>query len=196
MEQLRADIANFQSNLPQEIADKALFLHFMESNPDCLLRSNRIAHFSASAWIVNAKRDKVLMVYHKIYDSFAWTGGHADANPDLKAVAIQEAQEETGIEELRLLQDGIFSLEALTVDGHFKNARYVSSHLHLNVTYLFEADEDAPLRINPEENTAVSWIPIADLEQAVTEKWFYQNIYRKLLDKLSEEKFIYGSSLS
>lgn len=196
MEQLKTNIANFESNLPQEIADKALTLHFIEQNPDCLLRSNRIAHLTASAWIVNKQRSKVLMVYHKLFNSFAWTGGHADGNADLKAVAIQEAQEETGIEELRSLLDGIYSIEALTVDGHFKNGRYVSSHLHLNVCYLFEADETAPIRIKPDENSAVKWIPLDKLEEAITEEWMYPHIYKKLVDKLSEVEKDHGSSFS
>ena len=32
----------------------------------------------------------------------------------------------------------IFSLEILTVNGHFKKGIYVPSHLHLNVTYLVQ----------------------------------------------------------
>lgn len=196
MQKLAQEITSFQSDIPQEIADKALFLEFMQRHGDCLLRSNRIAHFSASAWILNEHRDKVLMVYHNIYQSFSWTGGHADGSADLKALAMREAQEETGISALRPLLPDIFSLESLTVDGHIKNGAYVSSHLHLNVTYLFEASEAEALRANPSENSAVQWIPIAELKRAVSERWMYENIYHKLIEKVKIWETAHGLELS
>ena len=70
-----------QSYIPfneQEEADKALILDFLSKNDDAFYRSNLAAHMTASAWVVNPARDKVLMVYHKLYDSWSWTGGHAD----------------------------------------------------------------------------------------------------------------------
>lgn len=96
---------------------------------------------TASSWLLNATHDKVLMIYHNIYHSWAWTGGHADGDRDLLAVAKREAMEETGVTEIRAISEDIFSLEILTVDGHEKRGVYVPSHLHLNVSYLLEADE-------------------------------------------------------
>jgi len=43
------------------------------------------------------------------------------------------------------------------VDGHVKRGHYVSSHLHLNVTYLLEADEADALAVKPDENSGVVW---------------------------------------
>ena len=125
----------------QERADKALILDFIKKNPDAFYRTNLIAHMTASSWIVNAERTKVVMVYHRIYDSWSWTGGHADGEEDLLAVALREGREETGLQNVRAVDEDIFSLEVLTVDGHEKRGEYVPSHLHLNVTYLLEADE-------------------------------------------------------
>ena len=71
---------------------------------------------TASSWLLNATHDKVLMIYHNIYHSWAWTGGHADGDRDLLAVAKREAMEETGVTEIRAISEDIFSLEFLTVD--------------------------------------------------------------------------------
>ncbi len=90
--------------------------------------------------VVNKDRSKVLMVYHNIYNSWSWMGGHADGETDLLSVAIREVKEEAGISNVRPVSEEIFSLESLTVDGHVKKGNYVSSHLHLNITYLLEAD--------------------------------------------------------
>lgn len=79
----------------------------------------------------------------------------------------------------------IYSLEILTVDGHEKHGVYVSSHLHLNVTYLLEADPADPVRRKPDENSAVGWFPLEEAVAASTEPWFRERIYKKLNDKLT-----------
>ncbi len=168
----------------QEAADKENILAFLTENEDAFLRSNEIAHMTASAWVVNREKTKVLMVYHKIYDSWSWTGGHADGETDLLAVALREVREETGVKTVFPLSDDIFSLEALTVDGHEKHGQYVPSHLHLNITYLLEADEKETLTVCKDENKAVAWFSLEDALRASTEPWFVACIYRKLNDKL------------
>ncbi len=168
----------------QEAADKENILAFLAENEDAFLRSNEMAHMTASAWVVNREKTKVLMVYHKIYDSWSWTGGHADGETDLLAVALREVREETGVKTVFPLSDDIFSLEALTVDGHEKHGQYVPSHLHLNITYLLEADEKETLTVCKDENKAVAWFSLEDALRASTEPWFVARIYRKLNDKL------------
>ena len=128
------EIKKYRPCNEQEQRDKAVILAFLENNEDAFLRSNLLAHMTASSWIVNPERTKTLMVYHNIYDSWSWTGGHADGETDLLAVALREAREETGIAHVRPVSPEIFSLEVLTVDGHEKRGAYVPSHLHMNVT--------------------------------------------------------------
>lgn len=182
------EIKKYRPCNEQERRDKELILNFIAANPDAFCRTNLIAHMTASAWVVNSARDRVLMVYHNIYDSWSWTGGHADGEEDLLAVALREVREETGIEHLKPLSDGIFSLEALTVDGHEKRGEYVPSHLHLNVTYLIEADEHDSLHICADENSGVRWFTLDSALAASTEKWFVERIYSKLNAKLREFK--------
>ena len=153
----------------QERQDQALILAFLERNPDAFYRSNLLAHMTASAWVVNPQRSKVLMVYHRLYDSWSWAGGHADGEEDLLAAALRAAREETGVQRLRPVTEEIYSLEVLTVDGHEKHGRYVPSHLHLNVTYLLEAEEDQPLRVCEAENSGVAWFSLGDALSACTE---------------------------
>ena len=168
----------------QERQDQAVILAFLDKNPDAFYRTNLLAHMTASAWVVNPQRSKVLMVYHRLYDSWSWAGGHADGEEDLLAVALREVREETGVQRLRPVTEEIYSLEVLTVDGHEKHGRYVPSHLHLNVTYLLEAEEEQPLRVCEAENTGVAWFSLADALAASTEPWFIERIYKKLNEKL------------
>lgn len=177
------DIAAYEPVNEQERRDKELILRFIADNDDAFCRENQIAHMTASAWVVNPARDKVLMVYHRIFDSWSWTGGHADGERNLLAVALREVSEETGISRLKSVTEDIFSLEILTVDGHEKRGQYVPSHLHMNVTYLIEADDTQALKICPDENSGVRWFTPDDALKASTEPWFVERIYKKLIEK-------------
>ena len=184
MEKLRKKIETYLPFNEQEEQDQRQFLGLLEHMPDLLTRENDVAHITVSAWIVNLDRTKVLMAYHNIYQSWAWLGGHADGNPDVRQVIRKEIEEESGLTDIRFLTDDIFSLESLTVDGHEKRGTYISSHLHLNLTFLLEADEHLPLRIKPDENSQIGWINISEIAEKSTEKWFVDKIYFKLCQKV------------
>lgn len=186
MEQLQA----FRPFNEQEARDKEMLLWQLTSQPDIFLRSNRAAHMSASAWVVNAERNKVLMAYHNIYRSWSWTGGHADGEEDMLLVAEKEAKEETGVETLRVLgkkaENGFLSaVDVLPVWGHVKRGRYITSHLHLNLSYLFEAEEKEILHIKEDENSQVAWLPVSEIKTKVTEPDMIP-VYEKLI-RLGQE---------
>ena len=183
---LRDQIRYFQPRNEQEQRDREVLLGWLDSGEEILTRNNPVAHLTASAWVVSPDRRHVLMAYHNLYDSWAWLGGHADGESDLQAAAAREAREESGIREVRPLMDGPISLEILTVDGHEKKGKYVSSHLHLNLTYLFEADMDQALAVKPDENSCVAWIPVEEIAVRSTEPWFVKRIYSKLCEKVQE----------
>nr|WP_295285361.1 NUDIX hydrolase [uncultured Blautia sp.] len=180
-------IKKYKTINEQEEKDKYLLLEWIMDHEDAFSRENKIAHITASGWVVNKDRSKVLMVYHNIYDSWSWIGGHADGETDLLATAMREVREETGIKNVCPVTDEIISIEALTVDGHIKNGSYVSSHLHLNVTYLLEADSEETVSIKADENSGVAWFTPEEALKKSTEPWFVENIYTKLLDRMRQE---------
>ena len=185
MNELRRAIEAYTPCNEQERRDRQLLLAALDRLDTPLTRDNPFAHFTASSWIVNPARTHVLMAWHNIYKTWAWTGGHADGESDLLAVALREAREETGIERLRAVRTDIYSVEILPVNAHVKRGQFVSAHLHLNVTYLLEADEAQPLRPKSDENSAVAW---RTLEEAAEnrEEPFMAVIYRKLNEKLAQ----------
>lgn len=168
----------------QEERDREVLLRLLSGVEDVYSRENLTAHMTASAWVVNENRDKVLMVYHNIYHSWSWLGGHADGERDLLAVALREVGEESGVIHVRPLSEEIFSLEILTVDGHEKRGKYVPSHLHLNLTYLLEAREGDALSVKADENSGVAWFGLEEAVKASTEPWFKERVYGKLNEKL------------
>lgn len=187
-EKLINDLINYAPVNEQEQADRQMILSALKEENDIFFRTNLARHMTASAWVVNKRFDRVLMVFHKIYNSWSWLGGHADGDEDLLAVAIREVQEESGIQSVVPVSRDIFSVEALTVDGHEKKGHYVSSHLHLNVTYLLMADDTEDLTIKEDENSGVSWFTPEEALQKSTEPWFVERIYKKLNEKLISYK--------
>ena len=145
-ENLIRQIENYPPFNEQEEKDKALILGWIRNNENAFSREKTVAHITASAWVVNKDRSKVLMVYHNIYNSWSWLGGHAD--------------------------------------GHVKKGNYVSSHLHLNITYLLEADSEEQVSVKADENSGVMWFSPEDALEKSTEPWFVEHIYSKLIKKM------------
>ena len=183
-EDLIRDIERYIPFNEQEERDKTLILDWICNNENAFSRDNVAAHMTSSAWVVNKDRSKVLMVYHNIYNSWSWLGGHADDETDLLSVAIREVKEEAGILNVQPVSNDIFSMESLTVDGHVKKGEYVSSHLHLNITYLLEADSEEAVTVNEDENSGVAWFAPEEALEKSTEPWFVKNVYTKLLNKM------------
>lgn len=174
----------------QEERDRDILLRCLREEGDIFTRDNAMAHMTASAWVVNRERTKVLMAYHNIYHSWSWLGGHADGEQNLLKVAVREVMEESGLKQVRPVAEEVYSLEILTVDGHVKRGVYVPSHLHLNVTYLLEADEHGQLRVKEDENSGVAWFAPGDAVLASTEPWMRERIYMKLNAKMKLYGFI------
>ena len=99
--------------------------------------------------------------------------------------SLREAQEETSISCVRPLSEAPLSLEILPVAPHFKRGKFVCAHVHLNVTYLLEADPALPLRVKPDENSGVRWFPVEEVLGAVSEPCM-RVVYRKLMEKAAD----------
>lgn len=169
----------------QEERDKEQFLKFIDTFNDVLTRDNIFGHFSASAFVVNKNKNKMVVVYHNINDGWIYPGGHVDGESDFLSVAIREVEEETGLK-VKVLDKSIFSIQSAPVKGHVKKGKYVSAHLHLDVVYLLEADETQPLIFNESESSGVKWIPF-ELADDKSMCDFIRPIHKKLINKLSEK---------
>lgn len=179
------EIEKYVPKNKQEESDSGLVLTYCRENADILERKNVTAHVTSSGFIVNKTLDKILFVHHNIRNTWTWTGGHADGDADLLAVAIKEAQEESGLTSVKPLSEEIASVDIFPVYGHMKNGKYVSAHLHLSIAYLLVADDSEELVILPDENSAVMWVD----ESFINDKNFDEtdlSLYSKLLKRARE----------
>ncbi len=190
VDNLKNNIEKFIPYNEQEEVDKKIMLNYIKDFDDVLTRQNEYGHFTSSAFVLNKDRSKILMAYHRIYNSWAWVGGHSDGDNDLLYVAMKEAKEETGIKNVVPISKDIYSLELINVNGHEKRGKYVGSHVHLNVTYLLEADENEEIHIKEDENSGVRWIPINKILESSSEPWVRDRVYAKIIDKMKKDGII------
>lgn len=165
----------------QEEADRITMLEYIKLLPQ-LYDRNCIGHVTCSPWIINRDNTKVLLVYHNIYDSWGWCGGHSDGQPNLLKTALKEGLEETGLSNLTPVSEDVFSIEVLPVPSHYKNGVFISSHIHLNFTFLCVADEKDHLQYKPDENSGVMWVDNEQIDSYVQESQMLP-IYHKLIEK-------------
>lgn len=184
---LLRELAVYRPWNEQEERDCAELLRRLHSGEELYSRDNAAAHLTVSAWVVSPDRSQVLMAYHKLYDSWAWLGGHADGECELLPVAIREVREESSLCDVRPARAEPVSLEVLWVPEHVKRGQFVSAHLHYNVTYWLEADEKEPLHNKPDENTAVKWIGFDEISDYVQDE-VDNKIYRRIIKKIQSMK--------
>ena len=172
----------------QEQKDKETTLKYINMFGDILKRENELVHMTSSGFVINKNQDKVLMVHHNIFNSWSLTGGHADGEENLLGVAMREITEETGVKAIHPVTDKMVSLDILPVFGHSKKGKYIPSHLHISVTYLFEADENEQIIIQPDENSNVQWIPIHQIDIYSNEPHMIK-VYNKIISKIRKTYF-------
>lgn len=182
---LRQEIENYIPFDEQEKKDKEQFLRFIDTFDDVLTRDNIFGHFSASAFLVNKKRNKMIVVYHIINDGWIYPGGHADGDDNLLSVAVREVEEETGLK-AKILDENIYAIQSALVKGHIKSGKYVSSHIHFDVLYLMEADDRSPLKYKENESKGVKWISFEEADDK-TMCDFIRPIHKKIIEKLKSK---------
>jgi 8-oxo-dGTP pyrophosphatase MutT (NUDIX family) len=131
-------------------------------------RANDTAHITGSAFILSQDRSHILLMHHAKLDRWLQPGGHCDLEADrnhagkidVRATALREASEETGISDLRMLDGAIFD-----VDIHEIPARgQEPAHLHYDIRFLFEADASRPIQRNS-ESKQIAWVSAADMDR-------------------------------
>lgn len=157
---LRATLQTHAKACPSQ-ADLALeYAELAAQGAEAFARSRLAGHFTGSAWLVSADGQRVLLTHHRKLDRWLQLGGHADGDVDLAGVALREAQEESGLSDLRI-EGGIFDLDRHRIPARGDEPE----HWHYDVRYVVRCagSEDFVLS---EESHALAWVDITALAQA------------------------------
>ena len=143
----------YNPTAPEEIASKLKIINFVQQHPDCFERSLAIGHITASSWLLSKHESQALLMHHAKLDKWLQLGGHCDGNSDVLAVAIKEAQEESGIEAIQPLHEGIFDLDIHTIPANSRE----QAHDHYDIRFLLKVTSDEQPRIS-HESKALRWV--------------------------------------
>lgn len=133
------------------------YLELFEEGVHAFLRDRLEGHFTGSAWLVSSDGARVLLTHHRKLDRWLQLGGHADGDTDLRAVALKEAEEESGLAGLTV-DAGIFDLDKHWIPAHGE----VPGHWHYDVRYVVRAGEQEDFVVSDESN-ALAWRGIVEI---------------------------------
>lgn len=161
---LAALLEDYARRHPQDAA-AARFRSFLASGEVLQGKTNPGRHITASAWIVNPGRTKVLLTHHAKLGIWVQLGGHTDEGEDWTEAALREAREESGLSGLRLVETGLFDLDIHPIPARAGQA----AHDHYDLRFLVEADDTVPLTVSDESHD-LAWVDLDRLEAYTTEE--------------------------
>lgn len=158
-EKLIGALHHYHSDFSEEHNFREAFLTLLQ-HPRCFFRDHMPGHITASAWIIDEQAEFILLTLHAKLNRWLQPGGHADGDENVLRVALREAEEETGLKGLKLLQESVFDIDIHTIPAR----KDLLEHLHYDVRFLFRASRDEPLSITSESH-ALAWKPVSGLSQ-------------------------------
>lgn len=150
---------------PHEQSMLRRIIEFVKTHPDCFERTLLAGHITASALIVNTQRTHTLLTHHHKLEKWLQLGGHSDGDPDPLSVALREAEEESGLKNVKPVSEVIFDVDVHPIPAR----RNEPDHFHYDIRFLFEADETEPLTISSESKD-LAWVPLTEIDRYTTEE--------------------------
>jgi 8-oxo-dGTP pyrophosphatase MutT (NUDIX family) len=155
-------LSAYQTSSPEDELMLSKTRQFVLENSQCFERSLTSGHITGSSWIVDLEQSHALFTHHKKLNKWMQLGGHADGMADIFLVALKEAKEESGLEQITPLSRQIFDIDIHLIPDQ------ASGHLHYDIRFLFKADRSKKLTVSNESHT-LAWIEFEKLHEYITE---------------------------
>ena len=170
---LHAQFDAYAARWPEEAGTVGVFRALLDEGGDGFLRERLAGHFTASAWLVAADGNRVLLTHHRKLGMWLQLGGHADGDLDLARAALREAGEESGLSGL-VVEPGIFDLDRHRIPPW----RDVAEHWHYDVRYVVRATAGEDFTVS-DESHALAWRDVASLADDATADASVRRMARK-----------------
>lgn len=160
---IRQLVTDYAMRFPDENDVVARFFGLIDEHERCFERDCWAGHITGSAWLLDRKRERVLLTHHKKLDRWLQLGGHSDGDPDAMRVAMREAEEESGLA-VRILDERVFDLDVHEIPARKSDP----AHYHFDVRFAFTVDGGEMFRVS-EESHALAWVQVARLAEFTDE---------------------------
>ncbi len=157
-------ILDYRNAHPEEALTIGRFTSFIKQNKDCFKRELETGHLTGSAWLVNLDQTKVLLTHHRKLNRWLQLGGHADGESDILSVAMREAYEESGLNQIIPVKKEIFDLDIHRIPERGKEC----AHDHYDIRFALQAVGSEDFQVS-EESHDLSWIDIVSFHQMTSE---------------------------
>ena len=152
---LLAELHAYRPHDPREAAMRDRIVALIAHDDAAFARTRLAGHITASTWIVDPDRRRTLLTHHRKLGRWLQLGGHVDGEIDVRAAALREAREESGLRSLRFADDAVYDLDIHPIPARGAEP----AHEHFDIRFLLEADPDEPVVVSGESHD-VAWHPL------------------------------------
>ena len=170
-------LTGYQASGATEAADLARMTRLAATAPDPWSRSLPL-HFTASALVVHAATAHVLLRWHVKLGLWLQVGGHADpGESDPLRIALREAREETGLDDLVPWPDGSLRHAAVC---QVPASGSEPQHEHADLRYVLATRRPDAIAAE-DEQSPLRWLTVDEARELVG-----GNNLRRTLDRLDD----------
>lgn len=133
---------------------------------------NHIKHFTASGYVLNKKKTKVLLIKHKKLNKWLPPGGHVEQGELPHETLLRELEEETGVK-AKFISYGLTvqfdrKKEWMMPSPYFTMLQLIpknpkeKEHLHYDFNYILIAENDIKTP-DPHESQNIGWFSLKEV---------------------------------
>lgn len=176
-------LENYRTSFVEEIEFQKQMIDFLTQHDDFALRSNLTGQLTGSAWVVNKERTKVLLIHHKKLNKWLQIGGHIEAtDQSIEETILREIKEESGLKDLKLLSSSIYDIDIHTIP----QKKEIAEHLHFDIRFLVEADENEKLSPQNEEILDIKWYALNKVQNLANSTTSIDQSMKRMVAKMTK----------
>ena len=165
-------LENYENRFPDEKEVSIRIKNFLLSSESVFHNFYwQDGHITASILILNQKKTKVLLIFHKKLQKWLQFGGHSDDSPDVLGTAIREFHEESWVKQepeiIRYIENSHFPIFDIDIHIIPPDAKWRPLHKHYDIRFLWMISDAIPLERQIDEVDDIQWFDLENVEKEI-----------------------------
>ncbi len=175
---LKTLLQTYHTTYPDESGTVKRYIEFITNHADCFERTQPAGHVTGSAWLVNTSGTHVLLTHHRKLNRWLQLGGHADGQTNIMEVALKEAREESGIQNILALNTQLFDIDIHEIPP----SQNEPAHYHYDARFALQVAENDTFTVSNESH-ALEWVNISQLAEHTSDPSILRMAHKWLVGK-------------